>query len=149
MSTPALLLLSLVLLAGCGSRPDSGNPFAAVRTLTLASVSEVSSPELPVGLGSELESALRRSLAVRGYQLQEAEGGDAVVRASWYQENRLQTSGRREVLLGLSVSVFDRAGARVFSVRTARPTPAGQWNADRVAAEVAHLLRGMPEAGAR
>jgi hypothetical protein len=149
MSRPLLLILLASLLAGCGSRPSSATSLAGVRTLTLASVSAVSAAELSPGLDRDLESALRRSLSVRGYQLQDAEGGDAVVRASWYQESRLQASGRREVHLGISISVFDRSGARVFSVRSSRTTPAGQWNGDRVAAEVANLLRGLPESGAR
>lgn len=149
MSRPLLLLMSACLLAGCGSRPSSATPLAGVRTLTLASVSAVSASELSPGLDRDLESALRRSLSVRGYQLQDAEGGDAAVRASWYQESRPQPAGRPEVRLGISISIFDRAGARVFSVRSSRTTPAGQWNGDRVAAEVAHLLRSLPESGLR
>jgi len=148
MSRPLLLLLSACLLVGCGARPSPANPLAGVRTLTLASVSGVSASELSPGLGLDLESALRRSLAVRGYQIRDTEGGEASVRASWFQEARLLPDGRREVHLGISLSIFDRSGERVFSARSARTTPAGQWNGDRVAAEVSHLLRSLPESGA-
>lgn len=146
MSLPQLLLLSLAaLLAGCGTPSDPARSLAGTRTLTLASVVGMSGSDLPQGLASDLESALRRSLSVRGYQVQDAEGGDALVRASWFQERRVSPAGRAEVLLGISVSVFGRGGERVFSARSARLNPATQWNGDRVAAEVAHLLRALPE----
>jgi len=149
MSQPLLLLLAATLLTGCGGRPSADKPLAGVRTLTLASVSGTSAPELSPGAADELGPALRRSLSVRGYDVRDTDGGDAVVRASWFQEVRVQSADRTELRLGLSISVFDRTGRRVYSVRSARTTPAGQWNGDRVAAEVAHLLRGLPESGAR
>ena len=148
MSPPLLLLLLAALLAGCGTASDPARSLAGVRTLTLASVVGLSGADLPSGLSTELESSLRRSLSVRGYQVQDAEGGDAAVRASWFQERRVSAAGRPEVLLGISVSFFDRGGQRIFSARSARPNPATQWNGDRVAAEVAHLLRSLPEARA-
>jgi hypothetical protein len=52
-------------------------------------------------------------------------------------------------LLGISVSLFDRSGARILSVRSKRLVPANQWNGDRVAAEVSSLLRDLPEAPRR
>lgn len=149
MSPPLLLLMLAALLAGCGTSSDHSKSLAGAGTLTLASVVGMSGPDLPQGLGADLESALRRSLSVRGYQVQDAEGGDAVVRASWFQERRVSPEGRAQVLIGISISIFDRKGERVFSSRSARPNPAGQWNGDRVSAEVAHLLRSLPEVRAR
>lgn len=149
MSRPLLALLAALMSTACGTPADSGKSLSAARTLTLASVSGISSPDLPQFLAPSLEGALRRSLEVRGYVVQDADGGDAVVRASWFQESRPHPSGRPERVLGISLSVFGRDGSRIFSARTVRPAEAARWNADRVAAEVAHLLRALPESSGR
>lgn len=148
-SLPLLTGFLCLVLLGCGSRPDPSASFAGIRVLTLASLSGLSSTELPSILSDELGASLRRSLAVRGYEVREASGGDGEVRASWFQQSQLQPGGRGEILLGISVSLFDRSGARILSVRSKRLVPANQWNGDRVAAEVSSLLRDLPEADRR
>lgn len=148
-SLPLLLGALALLVIGCGTRSDPAAAFAGVRTLSLASVAGTSSPELSSTVSGELEVALRRSLSVRGYQVSDSPGGDAVVRASWVQQGQVQPGGRSEVLLGVSLSIFDRKGARIHSARSVRLIPSGQWNADRVSGEVSALLRGVPEAAGR
>lgn len=150
MSRPLLLLLLTVLaVSGCSSPAAGSKALAGARSLSLASVTGTSVSEGSVDLTGELAAALRRSLAVRGYEVRETEGGDALVRASWYQENQLDSGGRLATRLGISISFYDREGRRLLSLRSARSLPPFQWNPDRVTAEVAHLLRGLPESGAR
>lgn len=138
-SASLLLCLLSLALGGCGSRPEPAAG-AKIRTLAFASVSLAGAADLPPAVAEDLEDALRRAFSSRGYAVVPGPGADGQIRASWFTE---QSSA-----VGLSVSVFDAKGERIFSARSARPIPARQWNPAKVVAEADQLLRSMPPAPA-
>lgn len=95
-------------------------------------------------LGVLLESALERSLQVRGYAAPPEGGGSALLRSTWVRDAS-ETAVGAEPVLAISFSVFDSDGRRLLTARSVRGLPLRAWTEDRVNAEVGHLMRGFPE----
>jgi len=144
-SRPLLLSLLALVLVGCSSRPAPA-PQPNVRTLAFASISPAGAGDLSPGLVGDLEDGLRRAFSARGYAVLPGPAADAQVRASWFAEVPAASTGRGEPQLGISVSVLDAKGNRIFSARSARTIPGRQWTHARVAAEADQLLRTLPPA---
>lgn len=133
-------------MVGCVTKSD---PAALSRQASLeVAPSAFLVSDLPVDesrrLARLLESALDRSIQMRGYGSSPEGGGAATLRSTWVRDAN-ESSLRGEPVLAISFSVFAADGRRLLTARSVRGLPLRAWTEDRVNAEVGHLMRGFPE----
>lgn len=146
MQPRALSLFALaLLLLGCSSRPDRSEALAKARVLHVSPTISANLSESALRLDPALRSAVARSLSARGYAVGSEGEAQAVVRIAWILSRERDSLGAEERTLSLSLSIFSRAGDRLYSGRSALVLPERLWSEDRAAAEVALLLRDVPE----
>ena len=146
MQPKALSLLAMaLLLAGCGSRPDRSEALGNVRVMHVSPTMSASLSEAAFRLDPAVQSAVAQSLAARGYSVGSQVESQAVVRVAWILARDRDLSGDEERTLALSLSIFSRDGERLYSGRSALVLPERMWSEDRATAEVALLLRDLPE----
>lgn len=143
--TVICLSLALASLAGCGSRPDHADDFAKVRTLSLTPVIAGNLTDTGSRLEGFIQSATTRALNARGYAVGSEAEAQATVRVAWILGREIGPDGREERLLSLSLSIFSRAGDRLYSVRSAQNWPERMWSEDRAVTEVTRMLRDIPD----
>lgn len=95
-----------------------------------------------------LQAAVARALAARGYAVGSEAGADGIVRVAWIPGQAISPSGQEERTLSLSLSIFSRAGDRLYSGRSVQSWPERVWSEDRVSSEIARLLNALPDAKA-
>lgn len=146
MRLKALSLLAVaLLLAGCGSRPDRSEALGKVRVMHVSPTMSASLSEAAFRLDPAVQSAVAQSLAARGYTVGSQVESQAVVRVAWILARDRDLAGDEERTLALSLSIFSRDGERLYSGRSALVLPERMWSEDRATAEVALLLRDLPE----
>lgn len=140
----AALLTTLFLVVGCGSRPDRSETLCGSRILYLTPVISGGLSDRAFHLDSAVRSAATRSLTARGYQVGSEADAQAVVRIAWIMGRERSPSGQDERTLSLSLSIFSRSGERLYSARSNQVFAEPFWTEDRATAEVALLLKDLP-----
>lgn len=141
-----LLAVGCLALVGCAAKSD-------LAALSRQASLEIIPPAFLVSdlpedesrrLAGLLESALERSVQMRGYGSAMEGGGAALLRSTWVRDAS-ESAVRGEPVLAISFSVFAPDGRRLVTARSVRGLPLRAWTEDRVNAEVGHLMRGFPE----
>lgn len=146
MQPKALSRLALaLLLLGCSSRPDRSEALAKARVLHVSPTISANLSDSALRLDPALRSAVARALSARGYTVGSEGEAQAVVRIAWIHSRERDSLGTEERTLSLSLSIFSRTGERLYSGRSALVLPERLWSEDRAAAEIALLLRDVPE----
>lgn len=140
------LVLTALISAGCGSRPDRSGELAAVRTLYVTPTISGHLSDASHRLEDTVQSSVARALASRGYAVGPEAGADATLRVAWILGNEISPSGQEERMLSLSLSIFSHSGQRIYSARSVQNWPERMWSEDRVATEITRMLSGLPEA---
>lgn len=146
MQPKALSLFALaLLLVGCSSRPDRSEALAKCAVLHVSPTLSANLSEVALRLEPAVQSAVVRSLSAHGYSVGSEGQAQAVVRVAWVYARDRDSLGAEERTLALSLSIFSRDGQRLYSGRSALVLPERMWSADRASAEIALLLRELPE----
>lgn len=147
LSAVTVLLASLLFVA-CGSRPDRSNELAAVRLMYVTPSISGHLTDTGHRLEGPLQAAVARALNARGYTVGSEAAADGIVRVAWILGHEISPSGQEERTLSLSLSIFSRAGDRLYSARSVQNWPERMWSEDRAISEVARMLNALPEAKA-
>lgn len=138
--------LAAMLLMACGSRPDRSGELSAVRSMHVATTISGHLSDTGHRLEGPLQAAVARALSARGYAVGSEAGAEGFVRVAWILGREVGLGGQEERTLSLSLSIFSRAGDRLYSARSVQNWPERMWSEDRVTSEIARMLNGLPEA---
>jgi hypothetical protein len=137
---PQALALSL-LVVGCSTTGGTGS-LKSVHKVFVADPVASTLPETNA-LSNAVHDAAVHEVTALGYTttttLTEAEG---VVRSTWH--TRLDDNGRS--IVSLSISVFDKAGHKLFSGDSGSAVISSFWNESHATTEVADILVKLPHA---
>lgn len=142
----AAIILALLALAGCGSRPDRSDEMSGIQTLSVSPSISGNITDLTFRLEGSLQSAVARALVAKGYLVGPEGDAQGTVRVAWILGRDVTPSGQEERTLALSLSVFSRSGERLYSVRSLQAWPESLWSESRMLGEVSRMLRDLPEA---
>lgn len=141
-----LMTFGMLLLPGCGSRPDRSGQLSRVRSLHVTPSISGNLSDASFRLEPALQDAVTRSLIARGFSVGPEADADALVRVAWVLGRDIAPTGQDERTLSLSLSIFSRSGERLYSARSVQTWPERMWSEDRVSSEITHMLRQLPQA---
>lgn len=138
--------IGLLVLVGCGSRPDRGEQLSKVRQLHVTPSISGNLSDASFRLEPALQDAVTRALLARGYAVGPESDANGVVRVAWVLGRDVAPNGQDERTLSLSLSIFSRSGDRLYSARSVQTWPERMWSEDRVTTEIARMLHDVPVA---
>ncbi len=137
------LLTVTLALFGCANAGGGAKSLKNVQKVYVADPVAATLPET-TALNAAVHDVAVRELSALGYgSALTSQQADAVLKSTWH--TRLDDNGRS--IVSLSVTLFDKAGHKLYSSDSGAAVVSSFWSESRVTTELATMLGTLPHAG--
>lgn len=143
--TPLVFALIALSILGCSTRTRSEKSISVTSIYIESPVSfgnfniEKLNPTVVETAAGELRS--------HGYTVTQSPGeAQAILRGTWRTSENINSALKDDVGVSLSMSLFTKAGQKIYSSDSGSSVPLSFWNAARTATTVDNILSSLPVA---